>query len=129
MIPVSLPFIEPAADLVRAWWKALVGAAVVAGPVFLMGQCSGADAERAKIEARTAEATASAQVRNAEAIGAQRAERAADTIAVEQARQERTHASQGQPDSRPSDSRRARACEQLRQQGTDAARRAAAGCP
>ena len=32
----------------RRWWPAMVGACVVAGPVFLVGQCSGAQHERNK---------------------------------------------------------------------------------
>lgn len=96
------------------WWPAVVGAVVIAGPAFLLGQCSGAAHQTDKQEADQIGAIERAGKANETAAG----ERAASTSNITAAQQERSDAIQTAPDQRPSPGRLARACVQLRQQGT-----------
>ena len=98
----------------RTWWPALVGAAVIAGPVFLLGQCSGAQIEKR----RRAVAAIPAVERVGRANAAAAGERAEDAHRITSAQEEQSHAIQSAPDEKPGPGRLRRACVQLRQQGT-----------
>lgn len=103
-----------ARSFARTWWPALVGAAVIAGPVFLLGHCSGVQAQKA----RQVAASVSTVKRVGEANTAAAGERAEDNHRITANQEERAHAIQSAPDQNPSPGRLARACLQLRQQGT-----------
>ena len=103
-----------ARSIARTWWPAVVGALVVAGPVFLVGQCSGADRERDKQAASSVAVVARDGAAKETAAG----ERAADKSRIAGNQQEQSDAVHSKPDQAPSAGRRSRACVQLRQQGT-----------
>jgi len=100
------------------WWPALAGAAIIAGPVFLLGQCSGAQIEKR----RQAVAAIPAVERVVQANTAAAGERAEDAHRITSAQEEQSHAIQSAPDEKPGPGRLRRACVQLRQQGTPADR-------
>lgn len=103
-----------ARSVARTWWPALVGAAVIAGPIFLLGQCSGARIEKARQQVAAIPAIERVGQANTAAAG----ERAEDNHRITANQEERAHAIQSAPDQNPSPGRLARACLQLRQQGT-----------
>ena len=107
----------------RTWWPAVVGAVAVAGPVFLVGQCSGAQHERDK----QAGSSVTVVARDGAAKESAAGERAVDKSRIAGNQQEQTDAVHSKPDQAPSAGRRSRACVQLRQQGTPADR-LPAGC-
>lgn len=74
--------------------------------------------ERAQAKKREVEAYAAQIAREAEADETASSERLEDFRATTDSEKERTDATASIPDSRPSDRRVARACVQLRQQGT-----------
>lgn len=100
----------------RTWWPALVGAAAVAGPVFMLGQCSGVQIQKSREAAARASAFEVVGRANTAAAG----ERAEDAHRITNAQEEQSHAIQSAPDQKPGPGRLRRACVQLRQQGTAA---------
>lgn len=105
-----------ARSIARTWWPAVVGAVVVAGPVFLVGQCSGAERQKD----RQAAAQVSDITRNSAAREAAAGERARDDAAVDQLERNLTDAAKASPDARPSDGMRSFDCQRLRNAGVDA---------
>ena len=112
-----------ARSVARTWWPALVGAAVIAGPIFLLGQCSGARIEKARQQVAAIPAIERVGQANTAAAG----ERAEDAHRITSAQEEQSRAIQSTPDEKPGPGRLRRACVQLRQQGT-AAHRLPAEC-
>lgn len=102
-----------ARSLARTWWPALVGAAVISGPMFLLGQCSGAriERDRTKVEA------SAALTRNADAREQAAGERARDQIAVDQLKKDLRNATADMPDTAPSERLRRFDCQRLRNAG------------
>jgi hypothetical protein len=102
----------------RAWWPALVGAVTIAGPVFMLGQCSGVQIQKAR--------AAAAQISTVEVLGRANAaaagERVEDVGRIASRQQEQTRVIQSTPDQKPGPGRLRRACVQLRQQGASAER-------
>lgn len=103
-----------ARSVARTWWPALVGAAVIAAPAFMLGQCSGVQIEKR----RQAVAAIPAVERVGQANTVAAGERAEDAHRITANQEERSNAIQSAPDQKPSPGRLARACVQLRQQGT-----------
>lgn len=101
----------------RTWWPAVVGAAVIAGPAFLLGQCSGVGVEKS----RQAKAQISDITRNSAARETAAGERARDDAAVDQLQRKLVDAAKTSPDARPSDGMRSFDCQRLRNAGVDAA--------
>ena len=103
---------------VRAYWPALVGAVAVAGPAFMLGQCSGVEIQKTR--------DAAAQVAAVEIVGrantAAAGERADDAHRITAAEEEQSRPIQSAPDQKPGPGRLRRACVQLRQQGPPADR-------
>ncbi|HQP21469.1 MAG TPA: hypothetical protein PLG07_14280, partial [Phenylobacterium sp.] len=104
-----------ARGVARTWWPALVGAAVIAGPVFLLGHCSGVQAQKD----RDVAASVSTVKRVGEANTTAAGERAEDNHRITSAQEEQSHAIQSAPDEKPGPGRLRRACVQLRQQGLE----------
>lgn len=77
-----------ACTIARTWWPALVGAVVIAGPAFLLGQCSGAAIQKE----RQAIAQIGAIERAGKAKETAAKERAASNINIAAAQQERSDA-------------------------------------
>jgi hypothetical protein len=113
-----IPFIGPALAA-GGWWKALVGALVVAPAVFLLGQCSGAKNESNKTRAASAVAVSAAVTKNDAAHETSSSERAADTKVVTQLTQELTNAVASVPDTLPDPVAVRLGCERLRHNGRD----------
>lgn len=107
-----------ARTVARTWWPALVGAAVIAGPVFLLGQRSGVQLQKDRAEAARVSAVEIVGQANTAAAG----QRAEDTHRITAAEEEQSRAIQSAPDQKPGPGRLRRACVQLRQQGTPADR-------
>ncbi|MBP6877495.1 MAG: hypothetical protein KBC34_05710 [Phenylobacterium sp.] len=99
----------------RAWWPGLVGAAVAAGPVFMLGQCSGVEIQKARDQAASLRAIEQVGRANATAAG----QRTDDSRRITARHEEQSHAIQSAPDAKPSAGRLRRACVQLRQQGLE----------
>jgi hypothetical protein len=116
MIPLA------ALALGRAWWKAGVGVVIGAALALPVGQCQGANAEKARQKTRDAEAALQAEIRNAAAKEAAAAQRAVDLARVTAAEKGRTDAIRAGADEAPSGPELRLACERLRAQGTAAAR-------
>ena len=102
----------------RAYWPALVGAVAVAGPIFMLGQCSGVQLQKDRAEAARISAVEIVGQANTAAAG----QRAEDTHRITAAEEEQSRAIQSAPDQKPGPGRLRRACVQLRQQGTPAER-------
>lgn len=102
----------------RAWWPALVGAVAIAGPAFMLGQCSGVEIQKTRQTARQVPAVEAVGRANTAAAG----ERVAQNHTITAAQEEQSRAIQSAPDAKPSPGRLRRACVQLRQQGTPAER-------
>lgn len=102
----------------RVWWPALVGAIAVAGPAFMLGQCSGVEIQRDRQQVEQIPAVEAVGRANTAAAG----ERAAQNHTITAAQEEQSRAIQSAPDAKPSPGRLRRACVQLRQQGTPAER-------
>lgn len=119
MIPGA--YIDAAQALWNTWWRALLGAAIVFAPAFLLGQCSGQRSAAAKYSA----ARAIANVETIKADGASKEiaanERRVDDALVSEHKKDLTDAVAALPDAMPSARRVALACQRLRQQGTDTA--------
>ena len=98
----------------RNWLPAMAGALAVAGPIFLLGQCSGVEIERGR--------QAAAQTKAVETVGradiAAAAARAEDRHRIAQTEKEQSRAIQSAPDQKPGPGRLQRACLQLRLQQT-----------
>lgn len=92
------PALDAAKALIGDWWKAGLGAVIGAALALPLGQCQGADAERARQAAKAAEAVAAAHKANAGRIERQAAQREADTAIITQAAKGRTDAIQAGPD-------------------------------
>jgi hypothetical protein len=107
-----------ARTVARTWWPALVGAAVIVAPAFMLGQCSGVQIEKR----RQAVATVPAVERVGQANTAAAGQRAEDAHRITANQEEQSHAIQSAPDEKPGPGRLRRACVQLRQQGTSADR-------
>lgn len=103
----------------RAWLAIAVAAAVVAvlALTWFGGRSAGVDATRA--DSQRAQAGAQRQADRAEDRAAQ--ERTTDSRAVEDQREDLTHAVAPFPDIRPSDRRRALNCARLQRDGWDVA--------
>ena len=101
-----------------SWWKAAVGAAVVAAPLFLLGQCHGVQLERDRAKVEAAKIT----VRAAETRVTAAEERAADNNRITARQEDLSSADDQAADSRPSDARRSRNCRILCRQGADISR-------
>lgn len=102
----------------RAWLPAVVGAVAVAGPAFMLGQCSGVEIQKDR--------QVVAQVPTVKAVGlantAAAGERVVQNHTITAAQEEQSRAIQSAPDAKPSPGRLRRACVQLRQQGASAER-------
>lgn len=118
MIPVAA-ILPLAGSLAKSWWKAGVGALVVAGPVFLMGQCSGADIQKDRAEAARAVATQAAIKTDLGAQAKSADERLADQAEVTNLTEELTDAVAEVPDEKPDAVAVALGCQQLRNAGRD----------
>ena len=106
-----------ARTIARTWWPAVVGAVVIAGPAFFLGQCS-----RHEIQAdRQAKAEVSAISRFSAARETAAGERTRDDAAVDQLQRKLFDAAQAPPDARPRDGVRSFDCQRLRNAGVDAA--------
>jgi hypothetical protein len=103
------------------WWRAALGAAVVAGPCLTLGYCQGKSAGEAKMEAAAAIATVEVMKTDGSAKEVAAVERVNDILAVEETKKELTDAVAKLPDSVPSPRRVALACARLRTQGIDTA--------
>ena len=99
------------------WWPAVVGAVVIAGPAFLLGQCSGIASQKN----RQAAAQVTDITRNSAARETAAGERARDDAAVDQLERNLSDAAKASPDARPSDGMRSFDCERLRNAGINAA--------
>lgn len=112
MIPVLLA----ARDFAENWWKAALGAAAVFPLAFLLGQCSGQHigAQDAETDQLRSEVTATKTDAASKLTAAE--ERSASSNRIDAEHKERTDATKDLPDATPGDLRRARFCEQLRQQ-------------
>lgn len=106
---------QSARTIARTWWPALVGAAVIAGPAFLLGHCSGAQAQNDREVAASISAVKQVGEANATAAG----QRANDNHNITARQEEQSSAIQSAPDEKPSVGRVRRACVQLRQQGLE----------
>lgn len=109
------------------WRPALLGAAVVAAPCFLLGQCAGAVHEKDRQEAAAAVATVEALKTDGAAKEKAAGERLADAEAVADLKEELTDAVADLPDDEPSARRVALGCARLRNQGQDTTRLPACG--
>ena len=98
------------------WWPALVGAAVIAGPIFMLGQCSGVEIQKN----RQASAQVSDITKNSAAREAAAGERARDDAAVDQLERNLSDAAKASPDARPSDGMRSFDCQRLLNAGINA---------
>jgi len=103
----------------KDWWKAGVGAALVAAPVFLLGSCHGADAQKEKDQAALVRAQAYAASQNQKAIVRSDATRVTDQAATAELKEGLSNADNAAPDSRPSLARNALNCERLRRAHRD----------
>lgn len=101
------------------WWRAVLGAAVAAGPCLLLGYCQGADVTKNKAEASRAVAVAEALKTDGASKEVAAGERLADAKANAAMREELVNAVQDLPDGQPSARRVALGCERLRQSGRD----------
>lgn len=100
----------------RMWWPAVLGAFVIAGPAFLLGQCSGISSQKN----RQAAAQVTDITRNSAARETAAGERARDDAAVDQLERNLSDAAKASPDARPSDGMRSFDCQRLRNAGIDA---------
>lgn len=119
--------ITAALALARAWWKAALGAVLMFGPAFLLGQCSGAANQRVKDAAALDRANAAAQriINAANELAAN--ERLKDALRLGKQQKDRIDAIEAAPPSRTGAATHALGCQRLRQAGLD--REAdAAGC-
>jgi hypothetical protein len=116
MIPLAIPALM---GFGKSWWKAAVGAAVIAGPVFLMGQCSGAGNERKRSEAAIAVAVTAATTKNSGLLEKAGEERAADVARVQEQTERLTDAIAAGPDETPGAVAVRASCERLRADGQD----------
>lgn len=108
-----------------SWWKALVGAIVVAGPIFLLGQCSGAGHARDKTDAAQAVAVASALKTDGAAKEVAGTERLADERQVNALTEKLTDAVAQVPDETPDAVAVRLGCQRLRNAGQDVSKLAA----
>jgi hypothetical protein len=116
MIPLAIPALM---GFGKSWWKAAVWAAVIAGPVFLMGQCSGAGNERTRTKAAQAVAVAAATAKDSGAKETAAGERIQDDRAVAALTQELTNAVAQVPDETPDAVAVRLGCQRLRAAGQD----------
>ena len=105
-----------ARTIARTWWPALVGAVVIAGLAFLLGQCS----DIASQKSRQAAAQVSDITRNSAARETAAGERARDDAGVDQLERNLSDAAKASPDARPSDGMRSFDCQCLLSAGVDA---------
>lgn len=105
--------------LSQTWWRALIGATLMFGPAFLLGQCSGQRSAEAKYDA----ARAIANVETLKIDGASKEaaanERSVDDALINEHKKDLTDAVAELPDALPSARRVALACARLRAQGAD----------
>lgn len=99
----------------RTWWPAVVGALVIAGPAFLLGHCSGAQAQKDREVAASVSVVKQVGEANTTAAG----QRVTDNHNITARQEEQSSAIQSAPDEKPSVGRVRRACVQLRQQGLE----------
>lgn len=104
------------ASLLKAWWKPALGAVLGAALALPVGQCQGAHAERARQEAKAAEAALQATIRNDAAKEAAALQRQADQATVSAAEKGRTDAIRAGNDEAPSGPELRLACQRLRAQ-------------
>lgn len=104
-----------AREAARMWWPAVVGAALIAGPAFMLGQCSGVEIQKD----RQAKAEVSAVTRDSAAKIQAAGERARDEAAVDKLEKDLRDAASGLPDAAPSDRLRRFDCQRLRNAGVD----------
>lgn len=108
---------QAARSIARLWWPALVGAAAISAPAFLLGQCSGAEVEKN----RQAKAEVSDVTRNGAARETAADERGRDNAEVDNLERNLTDAARSSPDALPSAGMRSFDCQRLRNAGVDAA--------
>ena len=109
-----------------AWWKSLLGGALMFAPAFLLGQCS---VKVDKIcEGREATKSVKSMKLNRAADDAAGIERRRDDSAVQNQSTQVKDATDAIPDAPLSPRQRARACVLLRQNGAPPADLGAAGC-
>ena len=118
---MKLPSLGSVVDVLLPWWKVGLGAVLVFGPAFLLGQCSGAGNERDRLEAARAVTVIETLKEDGAAREVSAGERLADASAVAENREDLINAVQDLPDGLPSARRVALACERMRQQGVDLA--------
>lgn len=99
----------------RTWWPAVIGAVAVAGPAFMLGQCSGVQIQKNRDVAASVSTVKQVGEANMTAAG----QRVTDANRITARQQEQSNAIQSAPDQKPGPGRLRRACEQLRQQGTE----------
>jgi hypothetical protein len=116
---LKLPSLGGLVDMVAPWWKAALGAVLMFGPAFLLGQCSGKDIEQDRQEAARAVAVVEALQNDGAAKEVAAGERLADAVAVAEMKEELTDAVQDLPDGLPSARRVALACARMRADGRD----------
>lgn len=107
---------QAARTIARMWWPALVGALVIVGPAFLLGQCSGVEIQKD----RQAKAQVSDVTRNSAAREQAAGERARDDAAVDHLERNLRDAATASPDAKPSAGMRSFDCQRLRNAGVDA---------
>lgn len=107
--------------LISTWWRAALGAAIVAGPCFMLGHCHGIDAEKERTKAAVAVATVEVMKVDGNAKEVAANERLSETVAIAERKEQLTDAVSSLPDSIPSVRRVALACARLHAQGTDTA--------
>jgi hypothetical protein len=103
------------------WWRAAVGAAVIAPLCLVLGHCHGVDAQKTRERGAAAEAGLRGAQVQGKALEDAATRRGEDKAAVGAAQKERDDATAPIPDTLPSERRRIRGCIQLRQQGHDLA--------
>lgn len=106
---------QAARKIAGVWWPALVGALVIAGPAFMLGQCSGVQIQKNRDVAASVSTVKQVGEANTTAAG----QRITDANRITARQQEQSNAIQSAPDQKPGLGRLRRACEQLRQQGTE----------
>ena len=106
---------QVARKIAGVWWPALVGALVIAGPAFMLGQCSGVQIQKNRDVAASVSTVKQVGEANTTAAG----QRATDNHNITARQEEQSSAIQSAPDEKPSVGRVRRACVQLRQQGLE----------
>ena len=103
------------------WWRQIVTALVLVPSVFLLGQCHGEKIGRQQVQhaVDVANARALQQQQRADALAAN--QRLTDQRASDTLERNLANAVANRPDSVPTARRLARACAQLRDQGSDTA--------